>query len=346
MTLPDLPAARKPPSRWWLYGPYLAVALAAVAWSGAWVWIRGQVAARLQAVAASGAVGGPSVGWDHVRIGGYPFRIEVVLDGVRASEPSGWGVSAAQVRAETYAYDLKHWIAYAPQGVVLNRPRGAGPVAVAGQAVRASLVLEGPGRNRVSIEGLKLAFAPRAGARPFPLVSAEHLDAHTRPAGPDQVEFLVQLQGAKLAPGGVIGRIAGAAAVSSAWHGTLSRASALSGRDWPQMARAWSAAGGAIALQGADLDAGPLHLQATGGQLAIGPDGRLSGGLSLGLARMPQSLAAFAQAGALDPGLARGAGEIAQARAVASPASRADLSFQAGVATFGPLAIGPSPRIY
>jgi hypothetical protein len=345
MTLPDLPAARKPLNRWWLYGPYIALAAAAIAWSGAWVWLRGQVAARLEAISAHAAVGGPSIGWDRARIGGYPFRMEVVLDGVRAGAPSGWGATAPQIRTESYAYDLKHWIAYAPKGVVLNRPAG-GAVAITGQALRASLALEGAGRTRVSLEGLKLAFAPATGARPFPLISAEHLDAHTRPSGADQLEFLVQLQGARFAPSSLVGRIAGAAPVSSAWHGTLSKASALDGRDWPAMARAWSAAGGEITLMGADLDAGPVRLDVSGGRLSVGPDGRLTGVLSFGLARTAQSLAAFGQAGALDPALARGAGEIAQARAAVSPTAKADLTFQAGVTTFGPLAIGPSPRVY
>ncbi len=344
MTLPDSPAPHKPPNRWWLYGPYLALALAALAWSGAWLWIRGQVAARLDGAAVA-TPGGPSLAWDHRRIGGYPFRIEVVLEGARASESSGWGVTAPQVRAESYAYDLKHWIAYAPHGVVLSRP-GAGQVTVTGQALRASLALEAPRGARVAIEGLRLAFAPRPGARVFPLIAADRIDAHARPAGPDQVEFLIQLQGVKLAPTSLFGKIAGASPASSAWHGTLSKVSALNGRDWPEMARAWSAAGGSIAVLGADIDAGPVRLRASGGQLAIGPDGRLSGGLSLGLARLAPSLTAFSQAGALDPAFTRAAGEIAQARSLASPAGKADLTFQAGVTTFGPLAIGPAPRIY
>jgi len=194
------------------------------------------VAQRLDQIAAQGAVHGPSVSWSHRSISGYPFRMLVVLDDVRASEPSGWGVTAPQLRAESYAYDLKHWIAYAPKGVSLSRPR-AGPVAVTGQAIRASLALLDAGRSRISLEGLKLAFTARPGERPFPLAFAEHLDAHTRPApGPDTLEFLVQLQGARFAAESLLGRIAAAAPASSAWHGTLSQASALDGRAWPDMA--------------------------------------------------------------------------------------------------------------
>jgi hypothetical protein len=345
MTLPDLPAGRKPPRRLWLFGPYVVLVVAAILWSGAWLWIRGQVAARLDAAAAHSALNGPSLAWDHRRIGGYPFRIEVVLDNARASEASGWGLQAPQVRAETYAYDLKHWIAYAPRGVVLSRP-GAGAVAIAGQALRASVAAEAPGQTRISLEGLKLVFTPAPGARGFPLAAADHIDAHVRPAGPDQVEFLLQLQGAAFSPTSLIGRLAAGQPVASAWHGTLSKASALAGGDWPQAARAWAAAGGGVELIGGGINAGPVALDVSGGHLGVGPDGRLQGTVSLGLAHAPASLAAFGRAGALDPALASAAGEIAAARAALSPTAKADLTFQAGVATFGPIAIGPAPRVY
>jgi hypothetical protein len=345
MTLPDLPARRKRPNRWWLYGPYLAVALAALGWCGAWFWIKGRVEARLNEIAAHAAVGGPSVGWDRMSVSGFPFRIEVVLDGARAGAPSGWGASAPQIRAETYAYDLRHWIAYAPNGIVLNRP-GAGPVNVTGEALRASVVTERAGQPRVSLEGVKLAFAQKPGDRPFPLVSAGHFDAHTRPAGPNEVEFLVQLSGAKFSPDGLIGRLARGAPVSSAWHGALSKAGALGGRDWPGAAREWATEGGTIVLAAADLDAGAVRLQASGGLLTIGPDGRLRGGLTFALPHVAESLSALGAAGALSPALAHSAADIAAARAAANPTGKVDLAFEAGTATLGPLAIGPSPRVY
>jgi hypothetical protein len=345
MTLPDSPAHRKPPSRWWLFGPYLVLLTAILLWSGAWLWIRGRVAARLDQAAAHTNAGEPGVGWDHRRIVGYPFRIEVILEGARASEPSGWAVSAPQVRAESYAYDLRHWITYAPQGVVLDRPRG-GPVSITGKALRASVADEAPGELRVSIEGLKLAFAPKPGARPFPLTTVDHIDAHIRPAGRDQVEFLIQFQAAKLSPTTLLGRIAGDQPLTTAWHGTLSKASALHDHDWPDAARAWAAAGGTIELLGGGINAGPLALDVSGGDLGIGLDGRLRGTVSLGLTHVPAALAALSQTGALSPPLAQAAGGIAAARAATSPSAKADLTFQAGVTTFGPIAIGPAPRIY
>jgi hypothetical protein len=338
-TLPDSPAPGKPVSRAWLYGPYIALIVAIVLWSGAWLVIRGRVAAQLDA-AASSPPSGPSLAWDHRRITGYPFRIEVILDNVRASEPSGWTVQAGQIRAETYAYELKHWIAYAPHGVVLNRPAGAGPVTISGQALRASVVRDAPGQTRVSIEGLNLSFAPAPGAKLFPITAVHQIDAHTRPAGADQTEFLIQIQGARAAPGTIVARLAGDQPFDSAWHGTLSKASALSGRGWPDAARAWRAAGGAVTLLGGDLTAGPVRLNVGGGQLDVGSDGRLTGQILLDLPTAPAALAAFGHAGAIDLSAAHAL------TAVVGPSAKADLTFQAGETSFGPVAIGPAPRIY
>ena len=329
MTLPDLPARRKPPSRWWLYGPYGALILAAIVWSGAWIVIRGQVARRLDAAAT--ATGGPTIAWDRRRIGGYPFRIEVILDGVRTSEPSGWGLSAPQVRAESYAYDLKHWVAYAPHGVVLNRP-GAGPVAIRGAILRASVAVEAPGQTRVSVEGQSLIFTPSPGSRPFPVTAIDHFDGHTRPGlGPDQTEFLIQMKDATLAPGGPIARLAAGTPVSSAWLGTLSKSSALTGRDWPDAGRAWRAAGGAIAMTEGDLTAGPAKLEAKGGHLAIEPDGRLAGTITFAPNGLTAALSALGHATAPAP---------------TPPAGGIDLSFQAGKASLGAVPLGPAPRVY
>jgi hypothetical protein len=346
MTLPDIAPAGKRVNRWWLYGPYLALLIVIVAWSGAWFWIRGRVEGDLAAAKARGQLGVAALSWDRARVGGFPFRIELVLDGVRLTAPSGWGVSAPQVRAETYAYDLKRWVAYAPNGMVLARPRG-GPVAVSGQAIRASAALEGEGQDRFAFEGLKLTFTPQAGGEAFPLLSADTIDLHTRPAGPtDAVEFLLQVQGARLPATTPLGRIIADAPLSTAWHGTLSKASALSGRDWPDAARAWAGARGTIAVLGADLDAGPLHLNASGGELSVGTDGRLRGGLTLNLSRLPDTLSALGRAGLIEPATAQGAAGIARTRAAAEPTASAPLGFQAGAATLGPLRIGPAPRVF
>lgn len=341
MKLPDFAPSRKPPSRWWLFGPYILVIVAAVVWTGVWFWVRGQVTARLDA-AAHPPAGHASLTWTHRVISGFPFRIEVVLDGVKAAEPSGWAVSAPQIRAEAYAYEPQHWIAYAPHGLVLSRPN-AGDVAIDGPDLRATATFD---KSEFAVEGRKLAFAPKLGAKSFPLIAADMIDAHSRALAGDKVEFLVQMQGVTLSPAPLLGRLAVGQPMSSAWHGTLSKASSLNGRDWPDAAKAWSAAGGVIDIAAGDLDVGAIKLNATGGQLSVGPDGRLQGGVSLGLGALPAAVTAFGDAGALEPVAAHNAAVVAQVGAAGDPNAKAGLTFQGGATTFGPVPIGPAPRVY
>jgi len=339
--MPDFAPSRKPPNRWWLFGPYIVVIMAALVWSCVWFWVRSQVATKLDA-ASRPAPGHASLTWTHRSISGFPFRVEVVLDGFRVSEPSGWAVSAPQVRAEAYAYAPKHWVAYAPHGAVLTRP-GAGDVAITGPDLRASATF---GKSEFAFEGRKLAFAPKLGAKSFPLIAADTIDAKTRSVGGDRVEFLLQMQGITLSPAPLLGQLARGLPMSSAWHGMLSKASALDGRDWPDAARAWTAAGGSVDLVAGDLDVGAVKLSASGGQLSVDQSGRLQGQLSLALGQVPAAVTAFGAAGALEPIVAHNAAVVAQASASGDPNAKVSLNFQSGATTFGPVAIGPAPRVY
>jgi hypothetical protein len=349
MTLPDPIAARKPPtgrvSRFWLYAPYVALLVVATGWSVAWFVIRAEVAARMDAAARSARDAGYTLDWKARRIDGYPFRIEVTLDGIHVGEPSGWALSADQIKAETYAYALGHWVAYAPGGVVLNRPL-SGPLSITGPALRASYAASGADAPRLAIEGLTLAFNPKPGAGPFWLKSVEHIDFHSRRAGPDQIAFLVRMDGASAPAGSLLNRIGQDKPMTIAWAGRLERAGAISGRDWPAAARAWMTAGGGLQVEHGLLSAGPVTVNLQPGRLDIDQDGRLRGTIGLDLAQAPNVIHTLAVAKAIDPGAASTALSVAQARAADGPTTRADLTFLAGVAAFGPVAIGPAPRVY
>jgi hypothetical protein len=334
LTLPAPVALRKPPRRFWLFAPYVALLIAAIGWSLAWVWIRSEVASRMDTAAERLREAGYTVEWSARRIGGYPFRINVAVDNLRLGERSGWGLTAPQIRAETYAYELGHWVGYAPSGVVLNRP-ASGALAITGEALRASYVASGQDAPRVAIEGLKLAFTPRPGAKPFVINGAQHLDFHLRQAG-----------GATAPAGGLLARIAQAKPMDIAWEARLTHASALHGRDWPTAVQAWGAAGGGLEVEHGFLNAGGAALNLRPGRLDVGWDGRLRGGVGLDLRQAPGLIRTLAQASAIDSGAADQAMSVALARSGGGPVTQADISFMAGATTFGPVAIGPSPKVY
>jgi hypothetical protein len=345
MTLPDPNAPRKPVRRFWLFAPYVVVVALAIAWSFVWLAVRTEVAGRMDAAAEHLRMAGYTIDWKARRIGGYPFRIDVTLDGLTLAERSGWTLAAPQIKAEAYAYRLDQWIGYAPSGVVLTRPL-SGAVAITGQALRASYGGAGTDAPRIAVEGLKLAFTPARGAGPFLIQGADHLDFHSHAVGGDRAEFLLRVDGGTAPAGGLLAAIAQAKPMTIAWQGRLSHVSALRGRDWPATVQAWTAAGGALEVEHGLLDCGATVVNLRPGRLDVGWDGRLRGTLGLDLHQAPALIHALAQAKAIDPGAADQALSVAQAGAAGGPITQADLTFLAGVTAFGPVAIGPSPRVY
>ena len=67
--------------------------MAALAWSGAWVYACSEAAKRLEAGAEQLRKAGYDVAWSNQRIYGYPFRLNIQLDDAKVREPSGWALT-------------------------------------------------------------------------------------------------------------------------------------------------------------------------------------------------------------------------------------------------------------
>lgn len=343
-TLPDSEVARKP-RRWLLWGPWIAFALVLVLGSAAWVFIRFDAAKRMDAQAVALRAAGYDIAWGERSFSGFPFRLNTVLTNVRLAEPSGWAIEAPELRAEAAVYALGTWVASAPQGVSLTRP-GSGTVRVQGKVLRASLAGLDKTPPRVSIEGQDLTFAAPAGARPYPVRSATALQIHLRPGPDDQGGVLFKLDGAQAELPALLGQIAQGKPIAIAWDSVYSNAAALKGRDWPTMIQAWTDSGGKLTVRNASMTAGDAQLNASGGTLGVGFDGRLRGDLQVELREAPRALIAMGQTGAAPPEAAAAAAAVVAARQGDGAAARAAITFEAGQATLGPVAIGPAPRVY
>jgi hypothetical protein len=344
MSVPDPTPARKP-NRWGLYAPFLLVLVAIAAWSGAWLWLRGQTAARMDAGVAAAQQAGYRITWKARVIGGYPFRLDVTLTDASLREPSGWALDAPRIEAEAYAYAPTSWLIAATQGLTFVRPEG-GPVAVKGELIRASLSHFAARPPSFSFEGVKLAFEPAGGARPFWLAAADRVEFHLRAGPDDEGGVFASVAGGRTRPGGLFARIAGDRPVSLEWNSTLSRMSAFAGRDWPDAVRRWSAAGGRMSVRKASLIAGEAQAAVTSGTLGVGRDGRLVGTLDANLRQAPRALAVMAEAGVMPPETAQTAALVAQARQDRTDLARTTIDFQAGRTTLGPVAVGPAPKVY
>ena len=125
----------------------------------------------------------------------------------------------------------------------------------------------------------------------------------------------------------------------------FTHAAALHGPDWTAAERSWATAGGELNVRRLRVTAGQAEVDGRGGTLGVGEDGRLRGRIDLALRQAPRMLGAMGAEGSLPPETARAAATIVGA-VQSGPLASMPLSFQAGRTTLGPLALGPSPRIY
>jgi hypothetical protein len=344
MSVPD----RDPPRKFrrlglWL--PFVALGLLVVAWSGAWAWARGQAQSRLDAAARDLAQAGYELSWKDRTIGGYPFRLDVTLTDPSLREPSGWALEAPRIEAEAFLHAPTSWLIAAPEGLTFVRPLG-GAVAVRGRLIRASLTHPNAHPPSFSFEGVKLTFAPQAGAQPFALSSADRVEFHLRAGPDDQGGVFFSLEGGKARLSGLFARIAGGRPISIVWNATLSKVSAFSGGTWAAAVRRWSDAGGRINLRQAGITAGDAVVGANAGSLAVGSDGRLSGAVEVSLRQAPRALGALSAEGIVEPQAAQFATVVTQARQGGGEATHATIHFEAGRTTLGPVALGPAPKVY
>jgi hypothetical protein len=326
----------------WLYLPYVLLLLLLAAVAGDWAWTRSDVLARLSDLRRLDAHRGWSLSYDAARLNGFPFRLDLDLTNPRLAEPSGWAVLAPHLKAEAYLFAPTKWVAVAPDGVVVIR-RDAGALIVKGQALRASLSDAGAHPPRLSVEGLNLTFATPPGARPFGLIAAKEFHLHTRAGPRDQGAIYLGVEGGQAAPTETLGLIAAGGPVTFTLDGVFSHAGAMTGADWPQSLRAWTRAGGGLSVRRLELTAGQAGIVSKAGQLGIGPDGRLTGDLAVGAAQTPRILGLMAARGALTADISHAGGAVASARA---GSAKLPLDFEAGRVTLGPVALGPSPRLF
>lgn len=345
MSVPDPSPARKPPSRWALYIPFLIALVLIIAWSGLWVWARGQALSRMDEGVAALDHAGYRIAWKERDLGGYPFRLDITLTDARIQERSGWALAAPKLEAEAELYSPGHWLFATPDGLTFTRPE-KGPVNVSGKMLRASLTDLEKTPPSFSFEGVGLTFQPAPGAQPFAFSAAERVEFHLRAGPDDEGGVFAHLDGGKARLSGLFARIAGDKPISMVWNATLSKMSAFRGQDWPSAVRNWTAAGGRMTLRQAGVTAGDAVIGANGGTLAVGADGRLRGVLEVTLRQAPRALSAMGDDGTIPKESAQAAADVAQARQGADGAARATVNFEAGRTTLGPVAIAPAPKVY
>jgi len=217
---------------------------------------------------------------------------------------------------------------------------------VKGEVIRASLRQLDKTPPRFDLEGVKLTFEPAGGAQPFALSAADRVEFHLASGPDDEGGVFLRVDNGKARLAGLFARIAGEKPVSITWNMTLSRMSAFKGEDWPSAVRAWTDAGGQMRVRNGGITAGEALISAQGGTLTVGRDGRLRGALDVALRQAPRALGEMGQQGVISPDAAAAAAAVAASRQGSGDQARATISFEAGLTTLGPVALGPAPKVY
>lgn len=325
--MPHTDSPRKPPRRFWLFAPYVLALAVMLGWSLAWLAISHGLSQRLDDQAARLRAHGWTVAWDHRRLGGYPFRLELDLDGLRLADPSGWALATPQLHAEAYAYAPGRWVMAAPQGVALTRPR-RGTVMVSGPVLRASVQVHDGAAPDVAVEGQSLVLTAQPGAAPLPVTGCQRLGLYMRPLPSDQAEVQLQLSGATPAQGGLLARLNSGRPLDLVWDQGLTEVSALKGPTWRTAVDAWSAAGGALTSAHGQVSAADFRLDLGADRLTADPQGRLRGKVKLDLSH----------AGA--------APELLGPAAALASLFKTSLNLSDGGLWLGPFRIGAAPKLY
>ena len=180
MTIPS----PTPPSRYrrrivWLG---ICVLILIGAYSAAWFWLARQIETRTEVAFSALSGEGRRAECANPTARGYPFRIGLFCDRVSFADASGGiDISTAGFRSAGQIYDPMRLVAEL-DGPATIQVRGAPPLAVDWDILRASTRLAQPLPSRISLEGKALRVATKAGPALF---GAAAFEGHMRPREQD-----------------------------------------------------------------------------------------------------------------------------------------------------------------
>ncbi len=345
--------AQTPPrhSRRGLAVPFVVVGLLLAGWTGWWFWLTDQIETRLEAQVETLRQDGWTVTHAAVTTTGWPFRARVSIPHADVMAPSGHGIAAPELVAETNAYNPDRWVVIAPDGLTLSRA-DKGKVGVRGDGLRLSVSHLRQRFPDLRVELIRPTFTAHRDAEPFPIASAERILFNLRPhltdglAATDEMDVAFELVEARGRPGGPVEGATRQGRLTARVEATVVNASRLSGMDSAGVFAAWTAAGGRFTAIKGELEAGESRARIESQTLSADDDGRLQGQVAL---RAERPMAAIAGLARSRSGAVNRMGAAGAAAATAATGERpVDLviQFRDGRTWLGPFALAPAPRLF
>jgi hypothetical protein len=256
--------------RFWLYAPFVLLALLAAGWSGIWGFARSKVDQELDAGIAREANAGRNWTCRDRSVGGYPFRIEVRCASLTLTS-SRWGdevkIDAGPAVAVAQIWTPGHIILQMTGPMQASLPQGR-KAALDWKELAASLHLSGLAFERFSLvlgEPVLTVTEPGQGAAETWRANAA--EAHLRPnpqrfASDGTVDLAVNAKGGVLP---ALEALVGNGQLADLdLQASLSRALSFRRGFNPDALEAWRTAGGILDVTKLVLVKGPTRLEASG----------------------------------------------------------------------------------
>lgn len=267
------------PSRMALFAPFAIAIIVVVLHAVYWTLAASQIEQRALVWVERQEAAGYQVGYDSLRVSGYPFRFSLRAEAPRLIAPEaegGWSAGVERLAASAQFYDLNHWIV-APDG--LGEVVNAGErYQLAATGARLSLRARDGATARIGASVENLTVTGLSGQEPSvraikSLALAGFLDDQ------DQLNLRLQIDGLALGDGELEPALADAFGAEASLLRIDARVT-----QWQALARLadpaqWRQAGGALVVNQAQLIWGPAELSGAG-EIGLDanllPEGRLS----------------------------------------------------------------------
>jgi hypothetical protein len=286
-------------SRWGLFIAPVLLLIAAIAWSGFWLFAASQVDVQADAWRAREAKSGRLYDCAKRSVAGFPFRLEISCDGpsvtlaAQTAQPAKrFTAKLGEILVVAQVYDPRHVIAeFTPPAAISDQ--GGQSFAANWKLGRASVFGLPDTPQRASVVFDQPALARIDASMQVPLADAGHVELHGRlaegsPRDAPVVETVLQINK---------GSIRGlhpllAEPFDADVRALVSGLKDLTPKPWPVRFRELQAAGGHVEIVQSRIQQGDL-IAVAAGTLGLSPAGRLEGELQMTVAGIERIIPAL-----------------------------------------------------
>jgi hypothetical protein len=286
-------------SRWGLFIAPVLLLIAAIAWSGFWLFAASQVDVQADAWRAREAKSGRLYDCAKRSVAGFPFRLEISCDGpsvtlaAQTAQPAKrFTAKLGEILVVAQVYDPRHVIAeFTPPAAISDQ--GGQSFAANWKLGRASVFGLPDIPQRASVVFDQPTLARIDGSMQVPLADAGHVELHGRlaegsPRDAPVVETVLQINK---------GTIRGlhpllAEPFDADVRALVSGLKDLTPKPWPVRFRELQAAGGHVEIVQSRIQQGDL-IAVAAGTLGLSPAGRLEGELQMTVAGIERIIPAL-----------------------------------------------------